>query len=275
MKLFGVDIERVSTRYGRLFVASRDAVIGRSLKLYGEWAEDEISACSALLNDGEAIIDVGANIGTHALAYASRFPHSQVVAFEPQPLAFSLLVANVLAARLDNVHPRNCGCGTDERIAHASPDYGSVDWNIGGFSLADSPDADTGESPILLVPLDDVHLPQRVQLIKIDVEGMEEAVFSGAKRLIGRDRPIIYFEVLDIDRLRSLRPLLTDLGYELRWLQSEAFNPRNFRLNAENVWSRGETGVLAMPHSDDARVAHLNIVTWDEVAVPVIQYLAD
>ena len=75
VKIFDTDVERVTTRYGRLFVASKDSVIGRSLKVYGEWAEPEIDAYSALLSDGETIIDVGANIGTHSVALASRFPH--------------------------------------------------------------------------------------------------------------------------------------------------------------------------------------------------------
>lgn len=271
MKIFDTEVERVTTRYGRLYVASGDTVIGRSLKIYGEWAEDEISAYAALLKDGETILDVGANIGTHAIALASRFPQSEVVAFEPQPLAFSLLAANSLAARTGNVYPRNCGCAESDRIVHASTDYDSIQWNVGAFSLRDADDRQPG-APMLLVGLDGVTFSRRVQFIKIDVEGMEGEVLAGAKELIGRDRPVIYFEVLDIERLAAARSLLTGLGYELRWLQSEAFNPRNFRLNLENIWTHGETGVLALPDADDPRVSHLALVSGKEARVPVIEY---
>lgn len=272
MKIYDADLERVTTRYGRLYIVRNDTVIGRSLKLYGEWAEDEIDSYAALLSDGGTILDVGANIGTHAIALASRLPSSKVVAFEPQPLAFALLVANSLAARTANVYPRNLGCAEGEGLIHVVPDYTDVEWNIGGFSLQSCRKDELGVLPVALVALDDLVFRQRVQFIKIDVEGMEGSVLAGATRLIKRDRPIIYFEVLEIQRLRGPRDLLCDLGYDLRWLQSEAFNPRNYRLNPENIWRRGETGVLAMPSPADARIAHLPEVTANETRIPVIEY---
>jgi FkbM family methyltransferase len=273
MKMYDAELERVSTRYGRLYVIQNDSVIGRSLKLYGEWAENEIDSYATLLTNDETILDVGSNIGTHAIALASRFPGSEVVAFEPQPLAFSLLVANALAARTPNIYPRNLGCAETEGLVHVAPDYSVVDWNVGGFSLRpDQQSATVGALPIALVALDDLKFRRRVQFIKIDVEGMEESVLAGASKLIEQDRPIIYFEVLEMDRLKGPRKALMDLGYELRWLKSEAFNPRNYRLNPDNIWRRGETGVLAMPRPNDTRVAHLAEVTGDEAQVPVIEY---
>lgn len=274
MKIYDVDLERVTTRYGRFYVVRNDTVVGRSLKLYGEWAEHEIDSCAALLTDGETILDVGANIGTHAVAFASRFPHSEIVAFEPQPLAFSLLVANALAARAENVYPRNVGCAEAEGLVHVVPNYAAVDWNIGGVSLLQSgtTESELGSFPITLLGLDDLVFKERVQFIKIDVEGMELSVLAGAKKLIERDRPIVMFEILEIDRLGPIRDLLIGLGYELRWLQSEAFNPRNYRLNSENIWRLGETGILGMPAPQDDRVAHLPVVTGDEGNVPVVEY---
>lgn len=271
VKIFDTDVERVTTRYGRLFVASKDSVIGRSLKVYGEWAEPEIDAYSALLSDGETIIDVGANIGTHSVALASRFPHSEIVAFEPQPFAYSLLVANALAARAGNIYPRNCGCAESRRIVEVSVDYEAVDWNIGGFRLNETEQRDA--TPVLLLDLDSQPFNRRVQFIKIDVEGMEEAVLSGARGLLARDRPLIYFEVLEIDRLAPIRELLSSLGYKLRWLASDAYNSLNFRCNPENIWRKGETGILALP-ADDSRVARLPLVTGKEQVVPTIEYAA-
>ena len=276
MRIYDTEIERVTTRYGRFHVARDDSVIGHSLRIYGEWAEDEISAYAALLTDGETILDVGANIGTHAIALASRFPQSEVVAFEPQPLAFCLLSANVLAAKTDNVYARNWGCGEWEEIVHVTPNYETVGWNVGGFSLRDSKKGEqAGATPMLLVTLDEMSFRRRVQFIKIDVEGMEEQVLAGAKKLIARDRPILYFEVLEIQRLTPARNMLAELGYELRWLQSDAYNPDNYRLNPENIWRKGETGILAMPSAKDPRVGRLHLVTGDEEQVPVIEYAGE
>lgn len=275
MRIFDTEIERVTTRYGRFHVAREDSVIGHSLKIYGEWAEDEISAYAALLTDGDTILDIGANIGTHAIALASRFPQSEVVAFEPQPLAFCLLSANVLATKTANVYVRNWGCAEAERIVHVTPNYETVGWNVGGFSLRDSESSEqAGATPMLLVALDEVPFRRRVQFIKIDVEGMEEQVLAGAKKLIARDKPILYFEVLEIERLAATHEMLAELGYELRWLQSDAYNPENYRLNPENIWRKGETGILAMPNAKDPRVGRLHLVTGDEKRVPVIEYAA-
>jgi FkbM family methyltransferase len=271
MKIYDTEVERVTTRYGRLYVVREDSVIGRSLKIYGEWAEDEISSCAAFLADGETIIDVGANIGTHSIALASRFPHSEVVAFEPQPLAFGLLAANVLAARTANVYPRNFGCAEAEKLMHVAPDYAAIDWNVGGFSLREAKEGQAGTVPMPLVALDGIDFKRRVQFIKIDVEGMEGAVLAGATKLIARDRPLIYFELLEIERLAPVRDQLESLGYELRWLLADAFNPRNFRMNPENVWRFGETGVLAFP-KPDMGAEKLAPVTGNETKVPVREY---
>ena len=272
MKIYDTEVERFTTRYGRFYVAREDSVIGRSLQMYGEWAEDEIASYAAFLTDGETIVDVGANIGTHSIALASRFPRSEIVAFEPQPLAFSLLVANVLASRLPNIYPRNLGCAAEERLVHVSADYESIGWNIGAFSLVGARDDQVGTLPMPLVALDDVRFRNRVQFLKVDVEGMEEFVLAGAAKLIERDRPIIYFEVLEIDRLEGPRKMLNKLGYELRWLTSEAYNPRNFRLNPKNIWQFGETGVLAFPGAHDTRAENLALVTGKETRVPVLEY---
>lgn len=272
MKIYDTDVERFTTRYGRLYVARDDSVIGRSLQIYGEWAEDEIASCAAFLVDGETIVDVGANIGTHSIALASRFPHSEVVAFEPQALAFSLLAANVLVARTANVYPRNLGCAEAEKLVHVTPDYDSIGWNIGAFSLVGASEGRPGTLPMPLVALDNIAFKRRVQFIKIDVEGMEEAVLAGAAKLIERDRPLIYFELLEIDRLKVAREMLTKLGYELRWLTSQAYNPRNFRLNPENIWRRGETGILAVPVAGDPRAERFQMVSGDETQVPVLEY---
>lgn len=275
MRIFDAEIDRVTTPHGRLYVVRDDTVIGRSLKLYGEWAEDEIGSCATLLSDGDTIVDVGANIGTHSIALASRFPQSEVVAFEPQPLAFSLLAANIIVAKKSNVYPRNFGCGERQQVLHVTPDYEAIGWNIGAFSLLEGGDERSGNQPTLIVALDDLAFRRRVQFIKVDVEGMESAVLAGASKLIRRDRPIIYFEILEIDRLDATRNLLRNHDYELRWLKSHAFNPRNFRLNPENIWGRGETGILALPTANDPRVADLPLVTGEETEVPVIEYAAD
>jgi hypothetical protein len=97
---------------------------------------------------------------------------------------------------------------------------------------------------------------------------MEPEVLRGARELIERCRPVIFFEVLQMDALMPSQRLLQALGYELRWLETAAFNPQNHKGATENIWGLGETGVLAMPSIDDKRVTNLPKVTGQENEPP-------
>src|SRR5271166_6105200 len=72
-------------RHGVMAFLRSDSTIGRSLDLYGEFAESENQLLMPLLRPGDACIDVGANVGTVALALAWRVGAAgHVYAFEPQ-----------------------------------------------------------------------------------------------------------------------------------------------------------------------------------------------
>jgi FkbM family methyltransferase len=256
------------TRYGTMYGFQSDSVIFRSLNLYGEWAQHEIDVLSSLMTDGDTIVDVGANIGTHSLAFANRFPASAIVAIEPQPLPCAMLLTNALLNGYDNVRTFNVGCSAEVRVLKVLFDYDALETNAGALSLKRfSVGLEDAGYPILLVPLDQLGIAPRVQLIKIDVEGMESDVLRGASDTIARDRPIVFFEVLDLTASRSARDLLLNLGYSLYWLETHPFNVRNFRGYEENIWYRCELGILAIPSEMRTR-PNLPPVTGDEVELP-------
>jgi FkbM family methyltransferase len=223
-------VRRFDTKYGSMYVPAQDTVIGMSLSLYGEWAEHEIDTTTDGLVDGDTIVDVGANVGTHALAFAARFPRSPVVAVEPQPFVFSLLAANAVVNGYFGIEALNVGCDDRTSVAPAAGESGQ---------------------PVLFVPLDELALPGRVQLIKIDVEGTEDAVIRGARETIERDRPRVYFAVSDVPALEACRRALARSDYELYWLETWAYNRNNFNRCDFNVWARCELGVLAFPREAD------------------------
>lgn len=74
------------TPYGRIEFLPFDGPIGDSLALYGEWAGREIGFLQAFVPQGATVVDGGANIGTHTLAFA-RFCGSggSVIAVEASP----------------------------------------------------------------------------------------------------------------------------------------------------------------------------------------------
>ena len=58
-------------RHGLFMYSRNDAFVGRGLDLYGEWCDFEIQAIRPHVKPGDTVIDVGANIGTHTVAFAN------------------------------------------------------------------------------------------------------------------------------------------------------------------------------------------------------------
>jgi len=255
-----------------MYYPEGDSVIGRSLELYGEWAEHEIDVISRLLVDGETILDVGANIGTHAIAFSRRFPNAGVYSFEPQPLAFKLLAANLVENGVRNCTPLNFACGERRQIISVRFDYSAIGYNSGAFAVAQARiPQKNGGFPLMIFPIDRLEFPTRVQFIKIDVEGMEGAVLRGAVNVLKVSRPIVFLEVLSIAALQEPRELLRQSGYDLYWLETWAFNHSNYKRNNQNIWSRCEMAALAVP-AERAIDIDLPPISGSEMEVP---YLLD
>jgi FkbM family methyltransferase len=170
--------------------ASENDHIARVIRQTGTFYEAE------LLNDirqrlffPEAAVDVGAHVGNHAI-YFSRVLGMETLAFEPNPVSFRHLEANIASNGLaGRCRARRAAVGAQPGRAHviAASDVNS------GLSRAD-PVAD-GEAE--LVTLDD-ELPagRHIDVIKIDVEGAEFDVLRGAERTLKEQRPLLYIEIM-------------------------------------------------------------------------------
>jgi FkbM family methyltransferase len=194
--------------------------IGQAVALWGRYERDELTllanAVKPHLVNGGVCLDVGANIGNHAVFFAGHF--DEVIAFEPNPRTFRLLQIN--AELCPNIQCINVGLSDQSGIAILSVPAG----NIGMATLHQSANhlEQTVEVECKLRRMDD--LPdiagRRVALIKIDVEGHELAVLQGACQTLLRDRPIVVFEqtATEIKDGRSVTiDYLRDSGYRTFW----------------------------------------------------------
>ncbi len=175
----------------RVFVDPRDRVIAKKLILYGGYEQREIDLLCSLVQPGDCVLDIGANIGLYSLALSRAVgPAGRVIAFEPDPDNAALLHRNLDVNGCANVTVIEDALGDEAKDVKL---YESDD-NRGALSTSDV--LGVGEEHAIRVRMrrgDAVLAELGVQprLGKIDVEGAEPLVIAGLGALLP---PVLMFE---------------------------------------------------------------------------------
>lgn len=144
--------------------------------------------------DSPMFIDIGANEGFHSVNTGVNIPNSKMVAFEPNPRPYNRHLGNIemndLRSRV-KIHSLGLGDKNEKQKLFVPAQTGS-----GGASLRNlHPEEGHPELvPIEIISLDSLELP--CDIIKIDVEGAELKVVSGALETIESNRPVLIIELL-------------------------------------------------------------------------------
>lgn len=172
--------------------------------------------------DGVVAIDCGANIGVLTIEWA-RFMYNwgQVYSFEAQEKIFYALAGNIIINNCLNVTARHAAVGAENStLKIPEPNY-LVPSSFGSFELKKRATTEfigqqinynAPQKEVPLVALDSLKLP-RVDLLKIDVEGMEEDVLYGAMETISKSKPILIIEVIKSDKAKIMQ-FLDNEGYK-------------------------------------------------------------
>jgi FkbM family methyltransferase len=219
-----------------------DMYIGASLLLYGQWSHQEVEVMSLNLTPDSTVIDVGANIGAMTVPLARMVPQGKVLAFEPQRIVSQILSANIQLNGLSNVDVRRAGVGRAGRGKIDVPDIEprSVQ-NFGGLSLLKSVQHNSSHSnkirgwnSVPCVSIDSLNIP-KIDLIKIDAQGMEADVLEGGRTTIARDLPILYMEY-EVSSMH-LYHVVQSLGpYECFHHAPPLYDADNFRKEKLNIF---------------------------------------
>lgn len=222
-----------TTRYGTFLYNRNDLYIGRSIELYGEVNELEVQLLRALCGPGDIVLDIGANIGSHTVPLAQHVgPKGRVFAFEPQRVVFQTLCANVAINSLTNVECHWAAFGSSRGTVRIPEIDYTRPSNFGALELSK---LSTGR-PVQQVTLDDFTALARVDVVKIDVEGMEEQVLRGGGAFFRKFRPMLYVENDRVEKSAALIAFLWELRYRLFWHLPSFYNPENFRSEKNNVF---------------------------------------
>lgn len=213
----------------RMVDSGRGIGVGFQLLEQGSYDPHEVATAVGLLalrrryhGDGVVALDCGANIGVFTVSWARAMAGwGSVIAIEAQERLFYALAGNIALNNCFNARAIHAAVGaTEGQLRIPVPDYLSPG-TFGSLELRASTDAENiGQAidyrdeslvPVRLLALDSLALP-RLDLLKIDVEGMEIETLEGARQTIGRHLPVIVAERLKTPEA-ALDALLDSHGY--------------------------------------------------------------
>ena len=205
--------------------------------------EPEIRICKEALGPGSVAVDVGAWWGawsSHMARHADR-----VITLEPIPYVVEALRSSLP----DNVEVREVAAS--DVTGRATLWLPAAGVGAEGRSSLTSPTPESNPIDVATTRIDDLDLDQ-VDLLKIDVEGHEMAVFDGARATIERHRPVL---VIELEQRFHDQPLaacfaeIESLGYTGSYLDGDDWLPTSefdvVRWQEEHQDAAGNQGFIA------------------------------
>lgn len=211
---------------GVRFLYQPSAYDGIARHLYwkgaGFWEAETLGVFCRLARHARRVLDIGANTGTYALIACAAHPDTRVTAFEPVPRireqAAHSIALNGFGARCElrsDAVSDSCGTARFHVPAGGVPTSSSL--HEGGFRGLSGEHIEVPLTTIdaLLAPDD------RVDLVKIDVEGFEDAVLRGMARVLRDHRPAIVLECNADGPIAALDAIVAQLPHRLYHLRPE------------------------------------------------------
>lgn len=239
------DTRRIETRDGPMMAFAGDAYITRSLQVYGEYCPDESRVLRQLIRQGQTVVEVGANIGSHTVGLARACAPGPLYAFEPQRRVFQVLCANLVLNDITNVVAYPEGAGEAPGWAEVPEVAYDRRGNFGGIELSAAA-GQTDVRSVRVTPIDDLPL-DACHLIKVDVEGWEASVLRGAAKTIAHHRPILYVENDRSATQGELIALIAAWNYRLYWHTPPLFSPDNYNHAQFDIFRAGSLNMLCLP----------------------------
>ncbi len=198
--LLGLKNRFVAKRGGVLWELDLEQGVDFAIYLFGAFEPDVVASCRKLCRRGDVCLDIGANIGAHTLPLGEFVgPEGRVHAFEPTDFAYRKLLRNIslndhLAA---GIFSSQVFLGRDASMS--VPDTICSSWPLRQGAGLDPMHGGRAESAgdARCDTLDDWmsrENPERIDLLKLDVDGHELDVLHGAKELLKAHKPTLIVE---------------------------------------------------------------------------------
>ncbi len=183
--------EKIEAHGCTLFLDRQDIAVSGSLALSG-FESFETSVFAQALEPGMTVLDIGAHIGYYALLAATKVgPNGRVIAYEPEPSNFALLSKNISVNNLKNVTPVNAAAADKA----GTREFFIEKYNKGHHSFGKTGTAARSIKVRTEIPDDTLKAKgiQKIDVIKIDIEGAEPIALRGLANTIAENPDILIF----------------------------------------------------------------------------------
>jgi FkbM family methyltransferase len=220
----GTALCRALTRY-LVYVDTTDVGVAPHLLLDGCWEPWITLAVARAVHEGSRCLDLGTNHGYYALLMADAVgPEGRVLACEPNPRLAALvqrtLEVNGLGQRVDVVNRAVTDHGGDRVVLH----HEAARMHNASLYVMASPE--TREIGAETVSVDELVADwPRVDVVKVDVEGAEEALWRGMRRTLEANPEIVVLMEFNSRRQYDARQFLERIradGFPLRFVDADA-----------------------------------------------------
>lgn len=235
--------------FGLRYRGNLGSLIDRHVYFYGAYEADELAFVRNwwASRPGGVALDIGANVGHHTMAFSRIF--RTVHAFEPNPSVFAQLQSTVNRNQIANatLHPFGLWHSDTVLQFNVPPDRNT---GMGSFK-EEIPGMESVEKLELPVRCGDDVLEaaglERIDLLKIDVQGAEGEALDGLSRTLARSHPLVWVEISP-----TTRETVPTLASVMQKLGSYSFEP--LYLTRRNSF----VNCLDVQHVDEAIYARLD-----------------
>ena len=229
----------LNKKYGINMLVNTKDLIGWNLFFFGEYEKDTNRILERFVSNEDIVIEAGANIGSETLLLGKLCPKGKVYAFEPAPQVYGYLQFNIGLNHLLNIHSYQMALGEKEKDI----EFYLLPEHFPNQGMSSKIRHTQAEKKIIVRQTTinrfvEEHNIQRLELIKMDIQGAEYSVLEGAENVIRKFKPNILLEASEsYSDLTEIFKYLEKFGYlvylitpgaELELIKKENLVPGNW-----------------------------------------------
>jgi FkbM family methyltransferase len=218
-----------NSAFFKLFAGSSD-IVCNELKKGNIWEKDLSSFIEKNIKKTDVVLEAGTHVGSHTIKLCLL--SETVYGFEPFPLSYELINKNIEINKIDNLKIFKNALSNEIKEVNVEF-HNPLNRNVGGWGLNFdiNNEGNSSDNNIIVncLTIDSLNL-NKLDFIKLDVEGFEKEALLGGINTIKKFKPIIIFEnwgenqSINIDETNIKFSFLTNIGYTINYLNGDYHN---------------------------------------------------